>query len=485
METVFATNLEFTEQERNRAVGRAGSHPDRGTGPSVSRPRPTPLATPPSPPIVGQTLLAAYHLRPHAYDLKQLGSALIHTPVHPRNMVGQTSIDRGRSDGCLDAVFATLASGERRRLLEVVLHSAPEPVPSDDLATALAAWTDGKETAAVSDDERMQAAIAVEHVHLPRLSEAELIEYDEAADAVTPADHPAFDDPGIREAVTGDVPAGANSLDDLFAAIADPHRRATLDVLSHQFGPIHEETLARELGAGELDAVEAEVPEAVVERIRTSLRHVHLPHLAVAGLVAYDDGADTVEYLGHPALHVPWMHSVLAPAFRESLTGASDPTGIGEIEGRERVVSFGQSLCERAEDELFCLFTESDLLEAGCLARIRDVARRGTDVYLGTPDPAIGEYVRETAPDVVLWVPNTNWLNLPAAEGNVGRLLLADREAAMLGTIGDDGAGTASERAMVGEGEDNTLVTMVSQLVSPHLDAIDEGGPDVQARLPL
>lgn len=64
----------------------------------------------------------------------------------------------------------------------------------------------------------------------------------------------------------------------------------------------------------------------------------------------------TVAYEGHPQLRVPWMRSVLAPAFRRSLTEGSGED-MGTIDGREGVISYGQWLGERADEELFCLFT--------------------------------------------------------------------------------------------------------------------------------
>lgn len=333
---------------------------------------------------------------------------------------------------------------------------------------------------------RQRATTALHHVHLPKLTAAGLLERDSDADTVELADHPAFQDPGVLEVVEDDVATDPESLDALFGALADARRRTVLDVLSHQFGAIHVETLARELETDGSETRESEVPTEDLVEVMASLRHAVLPRLSEAGLVEYDADDRTVAYEGHPMLRVPWMHSVFQPDFRRSLTGESDPDGIGEIRGRERVISFGQSLCDRADEELFCMFTDTQLLEAGCLTRIRDASRRGTDVYLGTRDPDVREYIQENAPDVVLWEPNTDWLNLPVAGDRVGRLLLADREAVMLGTLLEERAdGFHEEQAIVGEGEHDTLVTMICQLLGPHLDAIDEGPADVEVRLPL
>ena len=399
-------------------------------------------------------------------------------------MVRQTDDEGSRSQrDAVDSVFSCLSAAERRHLLERLSRQAPEPTPRGDLTAALAAWLTGKPPDEVTAEERERAAVALHHQHLPKLADAGLVECD--GDAVTPADHPAYRDEGIVEALN-EAAGSSAALDTLFDALADGRRRAVLDTLSHQFGPIHVETLARELVADDREQPESDVPSDPVERTLVELRHATLPQLSEADLIEYDTEADTVAYSGHPALRVPWMHSVLGPAFRTSLTGESEPDGIGEVQGRQDVVSFGQSLFDRADEEMFCMFTDTGLLEAGCLTRIRDASRRGVDVYLGTPNPTVREYIREHAPEVVLWEPGTNWLNLPLAEDRVGRLLLADREAVMLGTLLEQGGDDVSEeQAIVGEGEDDTLVTMVRQLVGLHLEEIDKNTEDVEARLPL
>jgi DNA-binding transcriptional ArsR family regulator len=386
----------------------------------------------------------------------------------------------------LDTVFTSLADEERRRIVAMVSDRAPDPVPRDELATALAARTNGDRPDDVTDEERERVASRLHHTHLPALAWAGLVEYDPDDVTVALSDHPALEDPGIVEVVEGEVPADPGSLDALLRALADARRRTVLDVLSHQIGRIHVETLARELEARAENTRESDVPAEDADRVLGALVHGDLPCLADAELVEFDPDEGTVAYEGHPQLRVPWMHSVLQPEFRRSLTGESDPSGVGELEGREEVISFGQSLFDRADEELFCMYTDTGLLEAGCLACIRDAARRGVDVYLGTPNEDVREYVQENAPEVLVWEPNTNWLNLPAAGERVGRLLLADREAAMLGTLRERQVdGVDDEQAIIGEGEHDTLVTMICQLLGPHLEEIDEDTEDIEARLPV
>lgn len=386
----------------------------------------------------------------------------------------------------LDVLFAGLADSDRRHILGLLYAYAPNAMTVRDLATSLGAAPPENDRAEQPGKERQRTLVRLHHTHLPKLEAAGLIDRDEGRVSVT--DHPAYDDPGIISAIGDDQSADVDSLDRLFRALTDPRRRTVLDVLGHQFGPIHTETLARELGARALDVPESAVPAEYVEERLVGLYHLDIPHLSEAGLIEHDPDADTLVYRGHPELRVPWMRSVLAPDFRSSLTGEVKPRELGTVHGREAVISFGRSLCERADEELFCMFTDTDLLEAGCLTRIRDASRkRGATVYLGTPNPTVQEYVREHAPEVVLWEPKTNWLNLTVAGTRVGRLLLADREAVMLGTLDEekDAADFRGEKSIIGEGADNTLVVMVTQLLNASLEQIEDGADDLETPRPF
>ena len=391
------------------------------------------------------------------------------------------------STGCddVDAVFANLAVRGRRRLLAALYDKAPTPLTRNDLATYIApvALADGGESERKAVQ---QALVSLHHVHVPKLETAGLIQEDPDQGTLALTDHQAFADAGIIDVLENEADADSESLDALFTALADGRRRTALDILSHQYGPIHVETLAREIGAVDANVAESEVSDDTIHRILASLQHVHLPLLSEADLVEYDRAEATVAYTGHAQLRVPWMHSVFEPDFRASLTGESEPQEVGTIEGREQVVSFGQSLCDRADHELFCLFTATGLLEAGCFTRIRDAARRGANVYLGTCDPTVREFVREHAPEVVLWEPKTDWLDFPVQERRIGRLVFADREAVMLGTLGErDSDGVHEERAIIGEGADTTLVTMIRQMVEPQIEDLADQSEHASNRLPF
>lgn len=209
-------------------------------------------------------------------------------------------------------LFSCLARSDRRRLLGILFERAPESMPLDDLARALTLERDAS-VEAESDDLLSRTLTTLRHQHLPMLDAAGLIDHDHDSDTVAITDHPAFRDTGIVEAITGEADSNSDSLDSLFEALAHSRRRTILDILSHQFGSIYVETLARELWANGRETPESAVSPEAVQQLIVSLRHISLPRLSEAGVIEYDVEEGTVAYAGHPDLRVPWMHSVLEP----------------------------------------------------------------------------------------------------------------------------------------------------------------------------
>nr|WP_254767991.1 hypothetical protein [Salinilacihabitans rarus] len=327
----------------------------------------------------------------------------------------------------------------------------------------------------MTDAEHRRQLTELRHRHLPAMADAGLIEYDREADAVRATDHP-----GVGELGLDEVPAGGpadDDLDALFRALADERRRTTLAVLSEQRHPIRLDTLARDVAAREAGEPERVVSGAAVDRVRVSLVHSHLPLLREAGLVTADE-ADRLSYEGHPALRARWLRPESERDSRES--------GVRAVEGRENIVAHGQSLFERADEELFLMITTTGLLEEGCFARLEDAIDRGVDVSLGTRDPTVREVVRERLPEAVIWEPQLDWLNLPPERDAIGRLVLADREAALVGTLGRArGDDEYDETAIVGEGANNGLVVLLREMLGSRLDHLDAQSEDFLSMLSL
>lgn len=90
------------------------------------------------------------------------------------------------------------------------------------------------------------------------------------------------------------------SLDKVFELLANPRRRLILSYLSEtaadavDFADLIAEVVARE--------TDSETDAERYEAVAIELRHTHLPKLADAGLVDYDERSRTIRFYGHPLL---------------------------------------------------------------------------------------------------------------------------------------------------------------------------------------
>ncbi|SHH52134.1 DUF7344 domain-containing protein [Halobaculum gomorrense] len=84
-----------------------------------------------------------------------------------------------------DELYRAFASKPRRRLLHLLLDADAGSRSVDELATLLSGWEAADSGSAVSPNEHVRTRIALTHVHLPRLAELNLIEYDPTEGAVS------------------------------------------------------------------------------------------------------------------------------------------------------------------------------------------------------------------------------------------------------------------------------------------------------------
>jgi DNA-binding transcriptional ArsR family regulator len=377
-------------------------------------------------------------------------------------------------------VFAAITERRRRRILDILLDRT-SPVAEEDLAIHLAAAEQGKPLLDIVAEDVQSLEIDLAHVQLPALERAGLVVWDEEEATVTTTDHPAFQDPKFVCIVETE----ADGWDDVLASLTSKRRRITLSVLKGWDVPMVNADLAREIATCETDG-EGDPDSETVADLHASLHQVHLPKLDDAGLVEYDTVDGTVAYVGHPALNEEWLDFHARGTPRAILTAAEQSRDIWRIEGRDQVIERGRALCDYADEELFMMFTTEGLVEKACLHRIQDAIDRGVDVYVGSQSPAVRDLVREEAPEVTLWEPQLDWLNLPPGREKVGRLILVDREAIMLGTLGErTEQGVYKETAITGTGENNALVVLMREMLGSRLDHLDAQSEGVRTQIPL
>jgi hypothetical protein len=85
-------------------------------------------------------------------------------------------------------VFEILRN-ERRRYLLHYLKTYDAPVELGDLATRIAAWEHDEPVEAVTSDERKRVYTTLQQTHLPKLDEAQIVEYDRDRGLVDRTEH--------------------------------------------------------------------------------------------------------------------------------------------------------------------------------------------------------------------------------------------------------------------------------------------------------
>lgn len=192
-----------------------------------------------------------------------------------------------------NTIFTALASRQRRFVLEL-LEDRCSPVDELELATFLAAQSEGRELVEVTPEDRDRAHFDLRQRVLPVLGESDLV--DRRAEGVTTTDHPLVGHPEIRRILEADPPG------DLLRSLADGRRRDACAILATEGPSVDNRILARLIAAREYDVDPDDVPDQVVDDVLASVHHVHLPVLEDAGLLEYDHERGNVTYTGHPAL---------------------------------------------------------------------------------------------------------------------------------------------------------------------------------------
>jgi len=372
-----------------------------------------------------------------------------------------------------NTVFTALANQRRRAVLRIIQRLSYADI--DELAAHLVATESDKPLLDVTPREAEEVKTDLTHIHLPHLVDAGLLTNEDGV--ITTTQHPALQDPKITAMIEVDTP----EWDEVLRSIADKQRRIMLTALFRSDEPMDKETLAT--AVTEKIQEESDTP-VTVEEVLLQMNHIHLPMLESTGLVTSD--GEMVTYQGHPHLYREWLIAGADDTPRAILSMADHSADIWTLEGRDNVTERGRALCESAEEELFIMLTIEGTVETACFRRIQDALDRGVDIYLGTQNKEIRDLVRKHAPEVTIWEPQLDWLNLPPEREKVGRLILADREEILIGTIGDDDPnGIPNETAITGAGADNPLVVLLREMLGSRLDHLDAQSADFRSEIPL
>ncbi|NKE38067.1 hypothetical protein GWG54_20190 [Natronococcus sp. JC468] len=377
-------------------------------------------------------------------------------------------------------ILSSLREPRRQHTLRILLDRT-SPLDLRELATNLTAAEQEQPLLDVAPKDVDAIQAALHHVHLPKLEEAGLIDWNQSAGTVTTTNHPTLSDPKFQQMVA----IGSPGWNTVIANLAVKRRRVILATLKDAESPLTRIELARGVISRESGAVDDEQDPA--EDLLVELHHIHLPKLEQAELISYDTNTGTATYNGHVALDDEWLDFRPNETPRAIVPSARYSDDIWTIEGRDNVIAHGQSLFEQADDELFLMLTTDGLLEDGCVRRLQDAIDRGVDVYLGSQSTEVRDLVRKQVPGATIWEPQLDWLNLPPEHEKVGRFVMADRETIMLATLGAETSNNvhSEETAITGSGENNPLVMMMREMLGARLDHLDAQSEDFLEQIPL
>ncbi|OVE86322.1 DUF7344 domain-containing protein [Natronolimnobius baerhuensis] len=208
----------------------------------------------------------------------------------------------GRTTPSQEKLFKLLADESRREVLRLVADRSPTGITPGDLAYEIAAVTNDKPLAEVTDDEHQRARIDCQHRLLPALKDADVLDDENGMLVATDA----LPDATLDTIRAGDDHPSNADLETVFSALADERRRTVLAALANQSDTVSVDALARVVAQREPSADDT---TAAVDSIRTSLVHVHLPLLADADLIKYETESGQVIAADTAAQCVSWFES--------------------------------------------------------------------------------------------------------------------------------------------------------------------------------
>ncbi|ARS89398.1 DUF7344 domain-containing protein [Natrarchaeobaculum aegyptiacum] len=179
--------------------------------------------------------------------------------------------------------YDVLRHPHRIRLLEV-LEESDGRQSLTELTTAL---LDREDDDPGDGKRRHEIRIELVHNHLPRLADADLIDWNTEDGAELVAEPP------VCPSALTVLLENDHDVEDLVSQVLDPVRLRLLEELEQRTGPHTLEELAKRLATHE----PAAPPDS--ERAKIDLHHSHLPALADVDLLEYDREAGLIEYESH------------------------------------------------------------------------------------------------------------------------------------------------------------------------------------------
>lgn len=189
-------------------------------------------------------------------------------------------------------LFGVLTDETRRRIIRI-LRGQTGSISEQDLAERLAAMESDSKPEETTSETAEAVLIQLYHIHLPKLVDTGLVEWDRDARTVATTDYPMDEIDQLEEIIS------TNGWGSIASALADSHRREALKIVESENEPTRCGDLAHELVSLKASGQQA---ETLIENVTVQLHNHHLPKLEEAGLVEYNIDDATVAYRGPPTL---------------------------------------------------------------------------------------------------------------------------------------------------------------------------------------
>ncbi|MBX0297139.1 TrmB family transcriptional regulator [Haloarcula nitratireducens] len=143
------------------------------------------------------------------------------------------------------------------------------------------------------------------------------------------------------------------------------------------------------------------------------------------------------------------------------------------LAGEAGITSRTAQLIDEADSEVVIVLGHRNVFTDDLADRLQQARRRGVDVIIGTVSEELRDRVVEALPETKVFVSELEWLThsaLPDDDTEIGRLLLADREAILVSSFHRAASGgQTKEEAVFGRGFDNGLVAIVRRILATGL----------------
>lgn len=151
-----------------------------------------------------------------------------------------------------------------------------------------------------------------------------------------------------------------------------------------------------------------------------------------------------------------------------------DPHEIWALSGSRAIENRTEQLITEANNEVFLIAGQEDILTTGLENTLRDATNTGIRVIIGTISSELEDEFRAAVPKADTFISEVRWLQQapePDDDIVISRIVLVDQNTILVSTSkGSADAETLSEHAIFGKGFENGIVALIRRLMASGLN---------------